>query len=139
MPVSNYLRKKLLEHSLGVAAYTMPATVYLAAYTTDPTVADTGSEVAGNGYARQAIQFNAEGGGQCANTSLISFPKATANWGTITHYGIRDALTAGNLLWPGRFEKDDVGNPGQKIATPKVIETDDTLVADAGIVTVKLT
>lgn len=32
------------------------------------------------------------------NTSLITFPTATANWGTVTHAGVFDASTAGNAL-----------------------------------------
>ncbi|WP_377846978.1 hypothetical protein [Bosea sp. UC22_33] len=56
---SDYLEKKLLDHSLGVAAYTMPGTVYLALFTADPGEAGPGTEVSGNGYARQSTAFAA--------------------------------------------------------------------------------
>lgn len=76
--------------------------IYIALYTSNPTAADTGSEVSGGSYARQAITFSApatESGAQTIkNTSEIQFPVATADWGTVTHVGIRTAATGGNLL-----------------------------------------
>ncbi len=82
--------------------------VYLALYTSDPTVNDTGTEVSGGDYARQEITFSApaaESGKQTSkNTTEIQFPVATADWGTITHIGIRDAATAGSLISFGPLE-----------------------------------
>lgn len=103
--MTDYLEKKLLDHTLGKAAYTMPATVYLALFTADPT--DTGSlaaevSVTSTGYARQAITAAMPAasatGGQSANTTAITFGPASAAWGTITHLGICDASTGGNML-----------------------------------------
>ena len=37
-------------------------------------------------------------GGQTSNASTITFPAPTANWGTVTHFGIYDAAPGGNLL-----------------------------------------
>ncbi|HET8921346.1 MAG TPA: hypothetical protein VFN27_16925 [Xanthobacteraceae bacterium] len=34
-----------------------------------------------------------------ANGAVITFAQATASWGTVTSWGIYDAVTAGNLLW----------------------------------------
>ena len=99
--ISNYAELKILDHSLGVASWTMPATVYIALYTSDPTDADSGAEVSGGAYARQAAAFDAAAAGATQNAADITFPEATASWGTITHIGIRDALTAGNLIWHG--------------------------------------
>jgi hypothetical protein len=73
--------------------------VYLALYTTDPTDADTGTECTGTSYARQSITFGAPSNGVSTNTAAIEFPQAGGAWGTITHIGIRDALTVGNLLY----------------------------------------
>jgi hypothetical protein len=73
--------------------------VYLALYTNDPTDADTGTEVTGNGYVRQSITFGAPSNGVSTNSAAIEFPQATGSFGTVTHVGIRDALTAGNLLY----------------------------------------
>lgn len=101
MSMSNYLENKLQDHVLRNVAYTPPTTVYAALYTTDPTDADTGTEVSGNAYARQAITFGASANGVSSNTGVVTFPVATGAWGTVTHFGIRDAITGGNLLHSG--------------------------------------
>jgi len=97
--MSNYLENALINVTLRNTAYTAPTTVYLALYTTDPTDADTGTEVSGGSYARQSITFGAPSNGVSTNSAAIEFPQATGSWGTITHVGIRDALTVGNLLY----------------------------------------
>ena len=83
----------------GVTPLTTPTTVYLALFTADPT--DTGSvvnEVSGGSYARKSLAglFSASTGtdGVTANTSLVTFATATANWGTITHVGYMKSGTA---------------------------------------------
>ena len=97
--MSNYLENALINATLRNTAYTSPTTVYLALYTTDPTDADTGTEVSGNGYARQSITFGAPSNGVSSNTAAIEFPQATGSWGTVAYIGIRDASSAGNLLY----------------------------------------
>jgi hypothetical protein len=68
-------------------------------YTSDPSDADTGTEVSGGSYARQSITFGAPSNGVSTNTAAIEFPQATASWGTVGWVGIEDALTGGNLLY----------------------------------------
>ena len=97
--MSNYLENALINLTLRATAYTAPTTVYLALYTTDPTDADTGTECSGTSYARQSITFGAPSNGVSTNSAAIEFPQAGGAWGTITHIGIRDALTVGNLLY----------------------------------------
>lgn len=97
--MSNYLENALVNATLRGTAFSAPATVYLALYTTDPTDADTGTEVTGGGYARQAVTFSAPTDGVTSNSANITFPAATANWGNVTHIGYRDAATGGNLLY----------------------------------------
>lgn len=97
--MSNYLENALINGTLRNTTYTAPTTVYLALYTTDPTDADTGTECSGTSYARQAITFGAPSNGVSTNSAAIEFPQAGGAWGTITHIGIRDALTVGNLLY----------------------------------------
>lgn len=96
--ISTYLAEALLDHIIGGDAYTQPAALYLALYTTNPTAADAGTEVSGTGYARQAITFKAADAAATENDAAVVFPAAEADWGTVTHWGIRDADTAGNLL-----------------------------------------
>lgn len=97
--MSNYLENALINATLRNTTYTSPATAYLALYTTDPTDADTGTEVSGGSYARQAITMGAPSNGVSTNTVAIEFPQASAAWGTVAYVGIRDALTTGNLLY----------------------------------------
>lgn len=96
---SNYLENALINATLRNTAYTSPTTVYLALYTTDPTDADTGTEVSGAAYARQSITFGAPTDGVSTNSAAIEFPQAGGSWGTVAYIGIRDASTAGNLLY----------------------------------------
>lgn len=97
--MSNYLENALINATLRNTSYTSPTTVYLALYTSDPTDADTGTECSGSGYARQAITFGAPSNGVSTNSAAIEYAQAGNSWGTITHVGIRDALTTGNLLY----------------------------------------
>jgi hypothetical protein len=97
--MSNYLENALINVTLRATAYTAPTTVYVALYTTDPTDADTGTECTGTSYARQAVTFGAPSNGVSTNSAAVEFPQAGGAWGTITHIGIRDALTVGNLLY----------------------------------------
>lgn len=99
--ISNYLENALINAVLRNTSYTSPTTVYVALYTTDPTDADSGTEVSGGSYARQAVTMGAPSNGVSTNSAQVTFPVATADWGTITHIGIRDASTAGNLLFHG--------------------------------------
>jgi hypothetical protein len=97
--MSNYLENALINVTLRATSYTAPTTVYVALYTNDPTDADTGTEVSGTAYARQSVTFGAPSNGATTNSAAVEFPQAGGAWGTITHIGIRDASTAGNLLY----------------------------------------
>jgi len=104
---SAYLAKKNLDHNLRNVAYTPATTWFLALYTSNPTGADSGTEVSGSGYARQAITFVAASGsssGITENVADVTFPQATADYpAPVTHWGIRDASSGGNLLYYGAF------------------------------------
>jgi len=93
---SDYMENKIIE-VMRATTFTAAA-AYVALYTTDPTDADTGTEVSGGSYARQLAGLSAASGGASSNAADITFPTATADWGTVTHIGLRDAVTAGNLF-----------------------------------------
>jgi hypothetical protein len=97
--MSNYLENALINATLRNTSYTSPATVYVGLFTTDPTDAGTGTEISGGSYARVAVTFGAPSDGVTTNSGAVEFAQATASWGTITHIGILDALTSGNLLY----------------------------------------
>jgi hypothetical protein len=96
---SNYLENAIINAVLRNTAYTSPSTVYVSLYTSDPTDADTGTEVSGGSYARIAVTFSAPSNGVTTSFGDVTFPTATASWGTVTHIGIHDASTSGNLLF----------------------------------------
>ena len=99
MAKSNYLEAALLDHVLRNTAYTSPTTVYAALMTSNPTDADTGTEVTGGSYAREAITFGAASGGTITNSASVTFQALPAT--TITHVAVYDASTSGNLLYYG--------------------------------------
>lgn len=103
MAKSAYLEVNILNHVLRATPYAAPAAVYLAAYTTAPTDAGGGVEVAGGAYTRQLVTFAAPVGNQVANDVDVLFPIATAPWGTVVHFGIFDAPAAGNFLYHTAF------------------------------------
>ena len=118
--LSDYLEAKYLDLTYNGVVFTPPASVFIALYTTDPTDADTGAEVSGGGYARAQVNPNGGGapqfnlaavdgaGSMVANADDIEVPAATAAWGTVTHFGIKDAATGGNLLHHGALDDAQV-------------------------------
>lgn len=117
--LSDYAENKLLDHLLGKTSFTMPASVRVALFTAAPSDAGGGTEVSGGSYARQAIVVNTSSGGATNPNADVTFPTATASWGTITHVGIFDAASGGNLLMWGA------------LTTPKTIASGDQLVMPA--------
>ena len=101
--MSDYLENKVLDHVLGTTSYTMPATVYIGLSTGSFADDNSGTELSGGSYARQSIAFDAAASGTTDNTAAVDFPVATASWGTVSHYGLFDALSGGNLLIHGAF------------------------------------
>ena len=97
--MSNYLENALINATLRNTSYTSPAAVYVGLYTDDPGEGNTGTEVCGGSYARTAVTFGAPSNGVSTNSASVTFPTATGTWGTVTHVGILDATTSGNLLY----------------------------------------
>lgn len=127
---SNYLELKILDHVLNVASYTQPST-YIALFTADPgETGDFTNEIStsGTAYARQSVTFGAAASGQSATSATVTFPTATANWGTVTHVAVVDGATqgAGNVLFYGA------------VTTSKTIETGDTFQISSGNLTISL-
>jgi hypothetical protein len=101
---SNYLEDKINDHVLGGGDYTRPATVYVALFAVAPTDAGGGTEVTGGSYARVAVTNNntnwpASSGGLKSNGTAVTFPTASANWGTCVAFAIFDASSGGNMLY----------------------------------------
>lgn len=106
MPASDYLDQQILETIFEGAVFPSFTNVYAALFTTTPTKAGGGVEVAGFGYARVQVPstnvyWNVTGPTyQSANVLVIDFGLASGGaWGTIVGFGIFDALAGGNLLF----------------------------------------
>jgi len=118
--MSDYLENEILDHVLGTGAYTAPGTVYIGLSTGSFADDNSGTELSGSGYARQSAAFDAAASGTTDNSAAIEFPAATGSWGTVSHFGIFDAVSGGNLLIHGAF------------TTSKTIDTGDILRIAAG-------
>jgi len=98
---SDYLENKVLTHVFGGTAYTAPSTLYVGLYTAASSDSGGGTEVSGGSYARKSTANMTVSGTsptQATNGAAIEFVTATGSWGTVTHVGVFDALTSGNLL-----------------------------------------
>lgn len=124
---SDYLENQLIDHLFRGATFAKPTTIYFALYTAAPSDSGGGTEVSGGSYARVAItpsntNFNATQGGtsgassgasgNTTNAVAITFPAPTASWGTVTHYGVFDASSGGNLLIWGALNTSKTINNG---------------------------
>jgi hypothetical protein len=114
--------------SSGETAVLSPltTTAYVSLHTADP--GDSGAnEISGGAYARQGAVTFANAGNNptvASNSAIITFPVATADWGTITHFGVWSASTAGTFRGSGA------------VATPKTVSNGDTARFAAGALTI---
>lgn len=109
--LSDYTESALINALLrGTAFPSATGSVYVALFTAAPSDSGGGTEVTGGSYARVAVSratgswdapADQSGAQKTANTNAITFPNPTANWGTVTHFGVFDASTSGNLLFWG--------------------------------------
>lgn len=102
MYATNYLETAILNLLRGMSI-TAPATVYMALYFNSPGESgQSGTEVSYTGYARQPVAFSApaalNGGIGVQNSADITFAQASVSVGTVTHIGVLDSLTGGNML-----------------------------------------
>jgi len=95
---SNTFETHVLQYVFTTDSVTRPTAWYVGLFTADPT--DTGSgatEITGNNYSRVSATFTVSG--NAATTSAaVEFSAATGSWGTISHIGIFDASSGGNLI-----------------------------------------
>ena len=106
--MSDYLENEILDHILATGSYTAPTAVYVGLSTASFADDNSGTELSGSGYARVAATFSAAASGTASNSAAIEFSAATGSWGTVSHFGIFDASTAGNLLIHGAFTASKV-------------------------------
>ena len=124
--MSNYLENALINHTLRNSALSAPSAVYVSLHTANPDEDASGAELSGSAYARQAATFAAPSNGVSTTSADINFPQATGSWGTVTHIGIWDASSSGNMLYYTALDAS------------KTIATGDILKIAAGSLTVTL-
>lgn len=111
--LTNYAENKLVDAVFRGQALGAPATLYVSLHTSACSDSSAGTEVSGGSYARVAVTSgltqwagtqsagsttaSSGTGGQTSNNAAITFPAPTANWGTVTHFGLFDASTSGNM------------------------------------------
>jgi hypothetical protein len=125
---TNFFENKLIDQMFRAQAYTFPATLYVGLLTAAPSDSAAGTEVSGGAYARVAVPCSlanwagtqaagstaASSGdtGTTSNNNVITFPAPTANWGVVTHWGVYDTASAGNLLMYGTLAQSKTINNG---------------------------
>jgi hypothetical protein len=119
MSFSNTFETTLLTWAFSSNSATRPTAWFLALYTAAPGEAGGGTEVSGGGYVRQSVAFTISGN-EATNSGAIEYPTATSSYGTVTHVGVFDASSGGNLI------------AYAALATSKAIDTGDVLRVPAG-------
>ena len=117
MSFTNFLETEILDHVFGGAAYTAPTTLYLGLFSAAPDDTGGGTELSGNAYARLPMAMTISGN-TASNTDAEEFATATASWGTITHVGVFDASTSGNLLAYGALSESKSVGTGDVFRIP---------------------
>jgi len=121
MSFSNSAETLVLNWLFTAGSATRPTSWYLALFTSNPDEDASGTEVStsGTAYARQSVAFTVSGN-TASNSAAVEFPTATASYGTVTHVGVFDASTAGNLI------------AYAALTTSKAIDTGDVMRVPAG-------
>jgi hypothetical protein len=98
MSISNYAELKILDHTTGTAAWTMPTNVYIKLHLGDP-----GEDATSNAAVedtRKVSAWDAAASGAIATSATIEWTDVSTTE-TYTHWSAWDASTAGNALWTG--------------------------------------
>lgn len=115
---SNYLRNKIVDHTLRGLPYAPPAQLWVRLYTTATSDNGGGTEVTGGGYAPVSIPCTTtawagtQGAGSTAasagttgltsNNVVVNLPLPSADWGPeVTHWALWDAQAGGNMHFHG--------------------------------------
>lgn len=96
MPLTDATANAMLDHWFGSADPGVPATWYVGLSTTAPAADGSNvTEPSGGAYAPVAVPNDSASWGPAAgrgsaNLVDVQFPEATAGWGTLTHWVLKD-------------------------------------------------
>ena len=99
MSFTNTFETHVLNYVFTATSVTRPTAWYVALFTSNPAEDASGTEVStsGTAYVRKTVSFTVSGN-LATNSGAIEFPTATSSFGTVTHIGVFDASTSGNLI-----------------------------------------
>ena len=98
MSISNYAELKILEHTTGTTAWTIPTDVYVQLHTGD--AGEDGTSNAATEDTRKEAAWAAASSGSIATSATLEWTNVAATE-TYSHWSLWDASTAGNCLWTG--------------------------------------
>ena len=98
MSISNYAELKILEHTTGKTAWTIPSNVYVKLHTGD--AGEAGTTNAASETTRKVAAWATASSGAIATSATIEWTNVAATE-TYSHWSMWDASTAGNCLWTG--------------------------------------
>jgi len=112
--MSDYLEDALLDHVLEGTAYTQPTDVLVGLFTADDGLETSilTSEISGGSYARTTATFSSSASGTTTNSADITFPTASAAWGTANYCAIIENAAGTNVLYHGSLAASKVVNSG---------------------------
>jgi hypothetical protein len=132
--MSDYLENKLVDQLFRGQTAPTTTTLYVGLLTAAPSDSGGGTEVSGGSYARVSVTSSLANwagtqtagsttassgtGGQTSNNAAITFPTPAATWGTVTHFGIYDASSGGNLLFWGALTIAKTINQADTVTFP---------------------
>lgn len=100
---TKYTAQKILGATLMGSVWTVPLTMNAALFTSVTSNGDLVTEVAAaTGYARRLITYAppaTPSNGKAYNNLTVEFAQATTPWGAVTHIGLYDTISGGNLLY----------------------------------------
>ena len=98
MSISNYAELKILEHTTGETAWTIPSNVYVKLHTGD--AGEEGTSNAATEDTRKVAAWATASSGSIATDATLEWTNVAATE-TYSHWSLWDAVTAGNCLWTG--------------------------------------
>jgi hypothetical protein len=103
---STYLSNAMLDHMFQNTAYDTTSSLFVSLSKADPTDNASGmDEPVGNNYSRVTHDtWDAAAAGASENDGAITFPQASAAWGTVTHFAIFDDSSSGNMIIYGALD-----------------------------------
>jgi hypothetical protein len=132
--MSDFLENRLIDQLFRGQTAPTTTTLHVGLLTAAPSDSGGGTEVTGGSYARVAVTSSLANwagtqsagstvastgsGGQTSNNAAITVPTPSAGWGNVTHFGIYDAATGGNLLFWGALTIAKTINQADTVTFP---------------------